>query len=88
LQRVESQELYLTDSGFNVDLDTLFEDIDGQPLTYTIALENESVVDFTSSSLNHFTFIPKSIGSSEVTITASDQYSEVAQTFDITVLNR
>ncbi|WP_044210626.1 T9SS type A sorting domain-containing protein, partial [Flammeovirga sp. OC4] len=88
LQRVESQELYLTDSGFNIDLDTLFEDIDGQPLTYTIALENESVVDFTSSSLNHFTFIPKSIGSSEVTITASDQYSEVAQTFDITVLNR
>ncbi|WP_172665928.1 S8 family serine peptidase, partial [Flammeovirga sp. OC4] len=88
MQRIEPQELYLTDTGFNVDLDTLFEDIDGQPLTYTIVLENEAVVDFTSSSSNYLTFIPKSIGSSEVTITASDQYSEIAQTFDITVLNR
>ncbi|MBD0405187.1 S8 family serine peptidase, partial [Flammeovirga sp. EKP202] len=37
------KNLYLTDIGFNIDIDTVFEDIDDQPLTYSIEIENEEV---------------------------------------------
>ncbi|KXX70589.1 hypothetical protein AVL50_08275 [Flammeovirga sp. SJP92] len=88
LKEIEDTEMYLTDEGFQIDLNNFFIDADDHILNFSIEVTNEGVVDFTNLQKAEFTFYPLEIGETTLTVTASDNYSEISSTFNISVLNR
>lgn len=71
-----------------VDLNKSFEDMDGDELTYTATAANLAIAKTEIDSMGVLTITGLALGSSIVTVTATDEYDESAMaTFIVTVEN-
>lgn len=73
------------DGSFSLDINTLFDDIDSESLTYEV----ESKPDWMTHSGNNLSGTPSNddVGIGELTIIASDQGGSVSATFEFEILN-
>lgn len=83
-QSIETQSITLTNQKV-IDLAEVFSDADGEPLTYTAAIVDETVADVTILG-SILTIIPKKEGTTNITITAKDAMNgTVSSSFSLVV---
>ena len=72
----------------SIDVSGNFTDPDGDPLTYTVSVANETVVEASITNTN-LSLTAAGIGSSQVTVTATDPYGASGSlSFEVTVSNQ
>ena len=72
----------------SVDVSGNFTDPDGDPLTYTVSVANDTVVEASITNTN-LSLTAVGIGSSQVTVTATDPYDATGSlTFNVTIQNQ
>ena len=75
----------INDTNLTLNLDEAFSDADGGPLTYTLTGHTATSVVVTAISSNYLVLDPNQVGTSTLTIEASDGTCTHSQSFDFTV---
>ncbi|WP_121616870.1 GLUG motif-containing protein [Virgibacillus halodenitrificans] len=80
---IPDQQLIVDDAPITLDLSQYFTDPNGDQITYQVTTDNEDVT--VSNNEGSLTIIPKTVGQSVVTVTASDGELTVEKTFTVVV---
>ncbi|NME69120.1 S8 family serine peptidase [Flammeovirga aprica] len=88
IKDIDDVQMYITDEGILMDMDTIFNDVDGHDLSYNIEIDDNSVLSQRKLTGNLYEFIPMEIGEALIVITATDSYSEVSTSFSVNIPNR
>ncbi|WP_121616632.1 Ig-like domain-containing protein [Virgibacillus halodenitrificans] len=80
---IPDQQLKVDDAALTLDLSQYFSDPNGDHLTYQVKTDNGNIA--VSNTDEQLTIIPKTVGQSEVTVTASDGELTVKKTFTVVV---
>jgi len=86
VKSIDDQFVDLNGMGFNLNLATIFEDPDGDPLAYSLVeVNNEDVVE-ASIIGSVLSVSPKALGDTQITVKADDKFGgELETSFEVTV---
>ena len=83
----EDIEIGLETTSYIVDFASLFQDPDGDDLTYTVSLSEDGIVDMFSST-DRVIFVGKKIGETTITVVATDtEKATTTNTFKVKVVS-